>query len=308
MAKKPLKPDRPIASIAFPKSGRPRLEVERLPRTQRELELSIGGKFLGALGHFRCERYADLRPGSEPADLVCKRKDGSDVAIQVVEIVDHNIRLVQTMRRSYAAAMEAEYQPVLAAFRGCSVTLVDPGAPPYLPLVRTAGGRASLQQLVSGLTVIGADIGSLGLRKIRTTRLSIGPDGTDIHVLCERFAVAGTDIPFSFRWSGGAYRIDEPRALLSGAVEQKIRKGYARPSSAFWLLAYSTDTLLMEDDPDVLRAEQVLAAGGHVFDAVWFLYPYNDLELGHLVRVWPADETRDAVQLLHPTDGAERRG
>lgn len=307
MAKRPLKPDRPIASIAFPKSGRPHLEVERLPRTQRELELAIGSKFLGAPAHFRSERYADLRPGSEPADLVCKRKDGSEVAIQVVEVVDQNVRLLQTMRSSYVAAIEAKHHAVLATFSGCSVTLVDSGAPPYLPPVKTAPGRASLLQLASGLTVIASDISSLQLRQIRSRRLSIGPDRTDVHVLCERFAAGGDDVPFSFQWSGG-YRVDQPRRILSGAVEQKLRKRYAKPAAAFWLLAYSTDTLLMDDDPDVPTTRHVLASGGHVFDAAWFLYPYNDVDLGHLLRVWPADEPRGPVQLLHPAGGAACRG
>jgi hypothetical protein len=81
MPKRPLKPDRPISSIVFPKSGRPHLKVERLPRTQGELELAIGRKFLGALAHFRDERCSDLRLGSEPADLICKQEDGSEVAI-----------------------------------------------------------------------------------------------------------------------------------------------------------------------------------------------------------------------------------
>jgi hypothetical protein len=196
------------------------------------------------------------------------------------------------MRSSYAAAIEAQHQSVLSTFRGCSVTVVDPGDPPYLPPVATTAGRTCLLELVRGLEVIGSEIASLQVRKTRSRRLRIGSHKRDVHVVCERFVSGEGDAPFSFRWSGGgpAYRTDQPRGMLSGAVENKISKRYTKPPGVFWLLAYSTDTLLMQDDPDVLRARQVLAAGAQVFDGAWFLYPYNNVDLGQLLKIWPPDE------------------
>ena len=292
MTKTPLKPDRPISSIVFPKTGRPYLRVEHLPRTQQELELKVGKKFLGALAHFRGERYTDLSSGRGRGDLVCKRADGAAIRIQVVEIVDQDRRLVQAMRTSYADAVLSQHPEVLAPFRGCAVTLVDSGDPPYLPKVSTRKGQKCMEEIVDALTTIGSQINSLPVRKIRTRKVQIGSDGRDVHVICERFAPHEADEHFSFRWAGGdrGYPLGQRRPLLSGAVEQKIRKCYSKPQTPFWLLAYSTDTLLAADDTDVLSAREILAAGGHPFDASWYLYPYNHRNLGHLVRIWASDE------------------
>ena len=55
----PLKPDRPIASIIFSDKGKVRKSVENLPRVQKELEISIGKKFAGALKHFHKQKLTD---------------------------------------------------------------------------------------------------------------------------------------------------------------------------------------------------------------------------------------------------------
>jgi hypothetical protein len=103
-------------------------------------------------------------------------------------------------------------------------------------------------------------------------------------------------------WTGGgpSYRTDLARALLPAAVQSKIDKRYAKPASAkFWMLAYSVDTLLSKDDPDIVESRRLLETSTHPFDDVWFLYPYAEKDLGALVHVWPA--RRDVCWLLIPS-------
>jgi hypothetical protein len=72
-------------------------------------------------------------------------------------------------------------------------------------------------------------------------------------------------------------------------MRSKIDKRYAKSTSAkFWILAYSVDTLLSKDDPDIGEAQQLLETTHHPFDDVWFLYPYAENDLGALIHVWPA--------------------
>jgi hypothetical protein len=52
-------------------------------------------------------------------------------------------------------------------------------------------------------------------------------------------------------------------------------------------LAYSVDSLLGKDDPDIAESQRLLETLPHPFDEVWFLYPYAEKDLGALVHVWP---------------------
>jgi hypothetical protein len=109
-----------------------------------------------------------------------------------------------------------------------------------------------------------------------------------IGVVCIRFASAGKHVPFQFAWEGGGppYRKGVSRRLLYTTIAGKIEKHYSKPTEPFWLLTYSTDTLLDEQDPDIEESRDLLDNTKHPFDAVWYLYPYTKEELGHVLRVW----------------------
>jgi hypothetical protein len=66
----------------------------------------------------------------------------------------------------------------------------------------------------------------------------------------------------------------------------EVAKHYSRPTEPFWLLTYLTDTLFDEQDPDIEESRHLLDSTRHPFDAVWYLYPYTNEELGDVLRVW----------------------
>jgi hypothetical protein len=275
----------------FRKKGAPYRVVERLPNEQQDLELdTIGRKFLGALSKFEGIQLDGLARGCEPADLRCRHPDGAVIEVQVVEVIDQGLRQLRQKRSSYQDALIGILGDKLQLFSGCRVSLADSGEPPYLPSVDSEGGRANLHSLAEHIQKVADEIHTLDHRTIRSrvTR-TIRPERS-VGVMVQRFAVAGEAIPFEFRWTGGRppYRMDRPRGLLPTAVQSKIDKRYAKPAVAkFWLLAFSVDTHLDKEDPDVAESQLLLETSRHPFDEVWFFYPYAGRHLGALTHVWP---------------------
>ena len=128
--RRPLKPDRPLSSIIFSDSGKVRLATERLPRTQDELELAIGRKFLGALAHFQNRRLTDLTKGAGRGDLLCLDEGRSEIKIQVVEAVDPIASTLMQRRRAYSEALLVNAADVLERFAGCRLFFIDSGNVP----------------------------------------------------------------------------------------------------------------------------------------------------------------------------------
>jgi hypothetical protein len=288
--RKPKKPVRNPAHLVFSKSGPVRRVIEELPGEQEDLELTIGMKFLGALQRFEGVQFYDLCRGSEPADLICKSPDGHSVGLQIVEVINQQLRQLRDMRSSYRNALLETLGEDLLLFNGCRVSLVDSGEPPYLPRVTSTSGQACLQALVQHVRQVAKEIHTLEVGKIRSRRTkTLNPD-RDISVLVERIISSDEPVGLEFSWSGSgpSYRADVSRRLLSQAVQSKIAKQYAKPVvGKFVLLAYSIDTLLEDDDPDVVESQRILESSQHPFDDAWFIYPYANKELGSLVHIWP---------------------
>jgi hypothetical protein len=288
--RRPRKPVRNPSHIVFPKKGAPYHVVEELPREQEDLELVLGRKFLGALSRFENIQLEGLARGTEPADLMCRLPDGTPIHLQVVEVIDQQLRELRDMRSSYRGALVDVLGDALRSFSGCRVSLVDSGDPPYLPRVTSSDGRECLRLLAEHIRMVGAEINTLEVRKIRNRRTRIGSAGRWVNVLVQRFVAAGEDVPFQFWWTGAgpSYRTDLPRGLVPAAVRSKIDKRYAKPSAAtLWLLAYSVDTLMTEDDPDIAESQRLLSCSRHPFDDVWFIYPHASEDIGQLIHVWP---------------------
>lgn len=289
MRRKPLKPDRPLSSIIFPKKGKPRAAIEHLPRTQDNLEFAVGEKFIGAMEHFFGEKYSDLESGPGRADLTCRDEHGELIKIQVVEVINQELRQVMDMRSDYLNYLAKEYAEVFEVFRGCRITLADSGDPPYLPSIKTEAGRACAQQLADWLSGIGGEIQTLQCKKMRVLKTKVGPSEREISVAVERSDPFSGETQVGFEWGGAGpgYRADEPRGLLPTAIGHKIKKNYSKPNETFWLLAYSTDTIYLEDDPDIVASRALLDTSEHPFDDVWYFYPYNNKNLGAIERIWP---------------------
>lgn len=292
--RKPQKPIRNPTHLVFPKAGPVRREVEELPRKQEDLEFTVGRKFLGALQHFKGVQFHDLCRGSEPADLMCQSPDGYPVGLQIIEVINQDLRQLQHMRSSYREALVQTLGEELLLFNGCRVSLVDSGDPPYLPQVTSTDGQACLRVLAEHVQKIAKDIHTLEVGKMRSHRAKTLSPEREVSVLVERILPAGEPVRLAFSWTGGgpSYRTDISRGLLTQAVRSKIAKRYAKPAiGKFVLLAYSIDTLLQDDDPDVAESRRILEASQHPFDDAWFIYPYVDEELGALVHIWPVHDT-----------------
>jgi hypothetical protein len=143
---------------------------------------------------------------------------------------------------------------------------------------------------------IAKDIHTLEVGKMRSRSTKTLNPERKVSVLVERILPAGEPVRLEFRWtgSGPVYQTDISRGLLTQAVQSKIAKRYAKPAvGKFVLLAYSIDTLLQGNDPDVSESRRILESSQHPFDDAWFIYPYANRELGALIHIWP----------VHYTDG-----
>jgi hypothetical protein len=290
----PQKPDRPSTSIVFPRQGAPYAKVERYPRTQEELELSIGAKFLTSLKHFFGREDGPPRRGEEPSDLECESASGGLIGIQIVEAIDHNLRHVTEMRSTYTEAVLSDASEILSAFSGCRVSLCDVGDPPYLPPVQSRRGQECLQQIISGLesiTLLVPVLPERSLRRYHDILVGEAPPRS-LSVAVERVIKAGDGVPFELRWSGAgpSHQTDTPRGIVSAAIRAKLHKNYSKPAGQFVLLVYSTDTLISESAPDITEARELLSSIPHPFDEAWYFYPYAKIELGHVVQLWPSTE------------------
>jgi len=292
--KKPQKPERNPGHIVFPgKKGPVRRVVEEFPRVQEDIEFVVGNKFIGALLHFKNIYYENLRKGEEPADLICTTRDGDVVNIQVVEVVDRQLRELQRMRLSYRKALLKNLGEEILAFNGCRVSLVDVGDPPYLPSPDSKVGQDCLEILINHIRNVASDIQSLEVGKIRSRSTKTADPVRKIGMIVERRMPPSDPARLEFHWEGGgpSYRSDIPRRLLIEAVQSKVNKRYIKPSNGnFILLAYSIDSLISEKDPDVLESRRILGADDHPFNEAWFIFPYAERELGAIFRIWPNDE------------------
>jgi hypothetical protein len=293
---RPLKPDRPLVGIMFPEYGRPHRIIEHMPRTQDELELAVGEKFIGSLAQFYGRKYSDLRSGAGHGDLcgdlLSHDEQGLLIKIQVVEVINQNIRKLREMRKDYREYIIANHGTIFEALRGCTVKLVDDGNPPYLPNIKTQDGRDCASQLVEWLSDLGKDIKSLECKKIHRRKITLVPHQREVSVKIERLYPFDNNAKFYFKWSGSgpSWRADKPRNLLPTAIENKINKHYSKPEEPFWLLAYSIDTWYYEEgDPDIQKSVTLLNETEHPFDEVWYFNPCVNINLGSIIHIWPLD-------------------
>lgn len=261
MSKKiPRKPDRPIGAIIFPKNGPVRKELEHLPREQKPLELIIGQKFVGAITHFGHGILTDLRFGDEPAHLLCTDAAGHPVGIQVTEMVDEFGAKLNAHRDNYLRALKKSCADMLAKLSGCALEILDDGTEDFFPPIIRPDGQAMFKELASHVATLAQEIDSLGVKKRRHRKCTIGASRTTISFLCQRHMEAGPETGYDIRW--GRQRVFKPKeqnALLSDTIRNKIRRSYTPPNHEFWLLVYTTEMPFTADDPSIGIAAALLA-------------------------------------------------
>ncbi len=288
MSKKtPRKPDRPIGAIIFPKSGPVRRELEHLPREQKPLELIIGQKFVGAITHFGHGILTDLRLGDEPADLLCTDASGHPVSIQVAEIVDEFGVKLNAHRDIYVRALKESCADMLAMLSGCALEILDDGTEDFFPPLNRPEGQAMFKELASHIATLAQEIDTLGVKKLRHRKCTIGASRTTVSFSCQRHMEAAPETGFTIRWGRQrVFKAEERNALLSDTIRNKIRKSYTPPNHEFWLLVYTTDMLFAADDASIGIAAALLDCSSHPFEKVWFFFPYHDRDFSQVVRVW----------------------
>ena len=262
--------------------------MEHLPRITKELELSIGDKFIGAMAHFHKQVLINLAPSEEQDDFTCQREDGTLIRVQVVEVVDQLMRRLEEARKSYSEKLVSDFPDFAQLFSGCRLTITDAGCEPTLPSIRSKEGILCLNELAFHIKNLGEGLGNLSMGKRRVRKYSIGPSGATIFLVCERFAPNEGDLSLQLHWSGGrAITGDERLPIIADVVAKKIRLHYSKPREEFWLLVYSRDVFATAEAPELLKAMNLLKQTKHPFDQVWYFFPYSNKKLGHLVQIWP---------------------
>ncbi len=221
---------------------------------------------------------------------MCKTPDGREISLQIVAVVNEPLRQLREMRSSYRDALWHALGTDLLHFNGCRISLCDSAEPPLLPKVNSATGQVCLLHLAEFLRSIAKDVHTLQVGKMRNRWTTTQSPERKIWVSVERRLPPGEPVRLELHWEGGGpgYRTDVSRGLLTAAVRLKTSKCYAKPTTAkFLLLAYSIDTLLDKDEPDVIEARQLLDTTQHPFDEVWYCFPIAQKDFGPLIKVWP---------------------
>ena len=284
----PLKPDRPTGAVIFPKSGPIRFETEHLPREQKALEMAVGRKFIGALSHFGHGILADLRPGDEPADLLCTAPEGHFIAIQITELIDVIGATLNANRDLYFKSMLNICSEIMSLFSGCAIEIMDDGSTNFFAPLSRPAGRTMLDQLSGFLADFSKDVHTLGLKKIRTRKRNIGSSQNTVFIACQRHVDAAPNIGYFIRWGRQrSYAASERDSILPSTVRQKIAKSYHKPNDEFWLVVYAIDLIFMADDNAITLTSALLDESPHPFNKVWFFHPYHGRDLGHVIRMWP---------------------
>lgn len=280
----PLKPERNLASIVFSKSGKVWKQTEELPREQKQIELVIGEKFVGSLAHFRDIQLSQLQKSlDEPGDLICQDANGKQIKIQMAEAIDVTGEKLRKQRQSYLEELRRRHPGLLTALKGFRLTLTADENEPQLPNINSDKGQKAIDELASFLGGLAGSLATLkpGKRRVKKSQIS----GIEFFADCEHGT--SVDLPVQLHWGGGRhFNPEEPRLPLVNVVLQKIEK-YGKPKGPFWLVIYSSDFPLRPEDEEMVQARTILAKRSHPFDMVWFLFPYNNRAVGHLVQLWP---------------------
>lgn len=285
---RPSKPKRPFSAIAFSKSGKVLKHVENSEATTEQIERNVVNKLFAVLVQRGRPNVDSVTQGQEPADVLVRLADGTQIDVQVAEIVDPVMVRRKEMTDGYLSGLRKNHPRLLDLLRGMLVTiLVRPDSPP-LPNVKSAEGKRALNDLAAfiGQEAIFPTVLGPAKRRIRERAIA----GQDVSVTFEH----GRDVtePVELYWPDGRlFSQGENRNFTTQAIRSKIDKRYARARNArFWLVLFASDTLpLSLNNPDFLSAQNLLKTSPHPFDEVWYIYPLANHDYGAVLQVWPPE-------------------
>lgn len=285
----PRKPSDPLVSVGLAAPGGPNVDVKRLPAEIGAIEVEIGHDFASALSAFGIAAVSAPSDG-EPADSLL-RIAGGTVAVQHVEVVDAQRKIVQNTRDWYAARVTELVRQISPRIPGVEIRLDDgmcweewpkPSAKLAWQLVDLLAfniieSRSRLSAIEPGYQLIWQFHTSFGAEfELTATRR---PDGlTDEAIVVHSVHSWDSDAP-------------EADGLLAAAIHKKLGKGYSRPRAhELWLLAYGPRFSVGALE----RAHEVL----------------KDAAQSPFARVWTMERTiaRSGLTELWPTPSWERTG
>lgn len=242
-----------------------------------DLEQKIGDKFVASLKHFFQLELTNLGRSDEPGDLRAKSADGNEILIQITEAVDESSRLLDQTRRRLEVSI-TQCSEIKRNYAGCRISFIIPDE------VTVGKNYPKLKDLlIVNLIAMGRDIHTLAERKRRVRNFIDEESRLRTYITVERFATRESGSAMIVK-AGGGQAITNTNWLLQ-TIKAKVRKGYAKPSTEFWLLIYSRDVLATEDSYQVSECTDYLAERRHPFTKVWFLFPYANKDLGHLILI-----------------------
>lgn len=286
--KRPRKPVPPLGHIVFPKAGPVRKVVEPLSDMQEDLETAVVQKFVGALKYFEGRTLTGLKK-SDPWPDFTAREGTTNWAIELTELLEPKHAALYQLQQSYRAAIVDRLGGIPKFLDGIDVLIDDNYQQPPFPAAHTPQGDKIVSTIVNELNILSDDLAKLSVERILIRDMVGKQDAVPrLRLSCFRFASANR--PGRIHFSGTfPIAIDDVRHLLQRTILSKLEKHYQSwEGHRFLLLIYELRMISVETGGVALAyAQNVLRSHDHPFNEVWYLYPYAEQDLGHLVRVWP---------------------
>lgn len=281
-----LKPPRTITSIVFEKSGKVYSKSEDMPRVQKDLELVIAKKFAGSISRFFGVNLIKIEPCENEADFTAHL--GKElIRVQVEEVVDVKGKIIEDRRKIYLKNLLNLRHDAFKGLQGMKVNFVDSGDSP-LPDPKKKEGKMCLEEIVTSFDKHINELHTLGFRKIRSRKVNPKSTSVFVSVMFERLSEAQQSLEVIVGWGGGRAFINGDKVSIVEFVRKKVKQ-YPKQKGEFWLLIYSHDIILTPEDQQINDLATLLKSEDHPFTQVWFIYPYDNQDLGSLIKIYPLD-------------------
>lgn len=291
----PKKPNRPLTTLIFPKSGPTRFKQEVLPREKHELEIEITNRFVESLNLTDGQKYQNLGTCDEPGDTLLRDDSGEKIYLQIGEAVDvHRIKTI-TRRESYSKEL-CRVPELCSLFRGVQVLVCDTGEIRDLPKIGVKQGRIILEELSAKFLLLRDIVPTLHLNadgeaKGKQTYFNLESAKLRIDIKLLRYEKQKHN-SFKWLWTGShQVRAGDVLENISMVIEGKC-KHYSKIDDNFWLMVYSVDThcdaaleaslslMLRELDPP--------------FQKVYLFFPLGDA--GETKLIYPSEPIVSATE------------
>ena len=283
------RPTEPLISVGLATSGGPDVDVEVLPDEIGAIEVEIGRQFAAALTGIGIAATSEPSDG-EPADSVLLI-GGVKVAVQHVEVVDAQRRMVQRTRDWYAAQVTKTVREICSPLSGIEIRMDDGMCWEEWPNRDTVAAQALVDHLAFDIMNHRARLNLIEPGYLLEWRFHAS-SGAEFGMTATRSLDGVADQGIVVRpvrsWSSSAA---DAQGLLAESIRRKLLKRYARPRGReLWLLAYGPHLGVesLESAYEVLKVEAQ----------------------SPFARVWAMDRTVGGSDLaeLWPTPSWERTG